>query len=110
MLSITKVFVASGILMASAVAFSGDMTYFKTGLGSCGAVSKDTDPVVAMSPNQNGHCGKLIKINYSGKTATATVVDKCPGCSGDSIDVSTAVFTQLAPLSTGRVAVTWDYV
>ena len=44
-----------------------------------------------------------------GKTASATVVDKCPECASGSIDVSPAVFTQLADLSVGRIQVSWDW-
>ncbi|KAI2618019.1 RlpA-like double-psi beta-barrel-protein domain-containing protein-containing protein [Hypomontagnella submonticulosa] len=109
MYSVTKMIIAVGALVAPTLAFSGDMTYYYPGLGACGRTNSDADAVVAMSPNQYGHCGQKINIHYNGKTASATVVDKCPGCGGDSIDVSPSVFQTLAPLSAGRVQVTWSY-
>ncbi|KAI5867568.1 RlpA-like double-psi beta-barrel-protein domain-containing protein-containing protein [Durotheca rogersii] len=102
----------------SALAYAGDMTYYTPGLGACGKYNKESDRIVALSPAQYGRdanpnkakvCGRKISIHYQGKTATATVVDKCPGCASGSIDVSPAVFRQLAPLDKGRVRVTWGY-
>ncbi|KAK8035234.1 RlpA-like double-psi beta-barrel-protein domain-containing protein-containing protein [Apiospora rasikravindrae] len=92
---------------------SGDMTYYNPGLGSCGLTNADGDTVVALSPSQYAEhpdaCGKKIVINYGGKTATATVVDKCPGCNTDSIDVSPSVFQSLESLDAGRVQVSWSF-
>lgn len=94
------------------------MTYYTPGLGACGKSNHDTDHIVALSPAEYGHdanpnkakvCGRRITIRYAGKTASATVVDKCPGCASGSIDVSPAVFKQLAPLDKGRVRVTWGF-
>ncbi|KAK8112187.1 RlpA-like double-psi beta-barrel-protein domain-containing protein-containing protein [Apiospora kogelbergensis] len=91
----------------------GDMTYYNPGLGSCGLTNGDGDAVVALSPAQYAAhpdaCGKSIVINYGGKTATATVVDKCPGCSADSIDVSPSIFQSLESLDAGRVQVSWSF-
>lgn len=94
------------------------MTYYTPGTGACGDINSESDHVVALSPGQYGSCGnpndcpncdRTVKIHYGGKTATATVKDKCPGCSGDSIDVSPAVFKELASLDKGRVQVTWEF-
>ncbi|KAI6082656.1 hypothetical protein F4821DRAFT_207520 [Hypoxylon rubiginosum] len=63
--------------------------------------------VVAMSPGQSGHCGqsinihyhgKWINIHYSGKSASTKIVDTCPGCGGDGIDVSLATSKKFAEL------------
>lgn len=86
MLSLTKLIIALSLAVGPAVAFSGDMTYYSPGLGSCGGTNGDNDAVVALSASQSGYCGKSIKIHYSGKTATAKVVDKCPGCGSGSIE------------------------
>ncbi|OTA56009.1 hypothetical protein K449DRAFT_336853 [Hypoxylon sp. EC38] len=109
MYAVAKVLIALGALIAPSIAFSGDMTFYYPGVGACGGTNTNNDMVVAMSPNQDGHCGKTIKISYGGKTATALVVDKCPGCPGDNIDVSPAVFDELANPDKGRVQVTWEY-
>ena len=101
-----------------ALAYTGDMTYFAPGLGSCGATSIETDLIVAISaarmnnagnPSNNPLCFKHITITGpNGNTEDATIVDTCPGCTEDSIDVSPAVFEALAPLGDGRVTVNWD--
>ncbi|KAI1208338.1 RlpA-like double-psi beta-barrel-protein domain-containing protein-containing protein [Annulohypoxylon truncatum] len=111
MYSITKIVIALGALVAPSLAFSGEMTWYTPGLGACGQTNTESDAVVAMSsPDQDGHCGKQVKITYGGKTTTATVVDKCPGCAATSIDASPAVFEQVASLDAGRIDITWEYI
>lgn len=61
------------------------------------------------NPNDCPNCDRTIRIHYNGKTTSAVVADKCPGCAGDSIDVSPVVFRDLADLSAGRIQVTWEY-
>ncbi|KAI1401509.1 RlpA-like double-psi beta-barrel-protein domain-containing protein-containing protein [Hypoxylon fuscum] len=118
MMSLTSTILALAFAASQAVAYSGDMTYYTPGLGACGKYNKESDHIVALAPAQYGNdanpnkakvCGKKISIHYGGKTATATVVDKCPGCASGSIDVSPSVFKQLASLDKGRVKVTWGY-
>ncbi|KAK4192331.1 RlpA-like double-psi beta-barrel-protein domain-containing protein-containing protein [Podospora australis] len=103
-------------------AFTGDMTYYNTGLGACGKTSNDNQLVVALNkikfdpktpngnPNKNTLCGKKIKVNYQGKSVTVTIVDRCPGCKANDLDLSPAAFKKLAPLEKGRIKATWDYV
>ncbi|KAI0172484.1 RlpA-like double-psi beta-barrel-protein domain-containing protein-containing protein [Hypoxylon sp. FL1284] len=119
MRSLPSILLALAACASSAVAYSGDMTYYTPGLGACGKQNTEADHIVAVAPAQYGHdanpnnakvCGRRIKIKYGGRSATATVVDKCPSCASGSIDVSPAVFRQLAPLDKGRVKVTWSYV
>jgi len=103
--------------------FSGDGTFFSTGLGSCGMTNKDTDYIVAVSeilydaasngpnPNSNPLCGKRISISYGGATATATIVDRCTGCAKYSIDMTISLFQVFAPLSVGRIHnVEWSFL
>ncbi|RYC64836.1 hypothetical protein CHU98_g1341 [Xylaria longipes] len=93
-----------------ALAFSGDMTYYYPGLGSCGWTNGNNDAVVALSPSKSGNCGKSIRIHYQDKSTTAKVVDKCPGCAAEAIDVSPSVFSKLANQDQGRVKVTWEFI
>ncbi|KAI0521396.1 RlpA-like double-psi beta-barrel-protein domain-containing protein-containing protein [Xylaria bambusicola] len=109
MLSLSKLAIALGLVAGHALANSGDMTWFDPGLGACGATNGPNDFIVAMSPGEM-KCGTNIKINYKGKSATAKIVDKCPGCAGGSIDVSPAVFKVFADLGVGRIHVDWAYV
>ncbi|KAI0848032.1 RlpA-like double-psi beta-barrel-protein domain-containing protein-containing protein [Daldinia vernicosa] len=109
MYTVAKAVIALGAFIAPSVAFSGDMTYYAPGLGACGNVNTESDAVVAVSSSQDGNCGRTINISYNGKTASATIVDECPGCPVGSIDVSPVVFEQLESLDAGRVQVTWEY-
>ncbi|KAI1256082.1 hypothetical protein MGN70_002243 [Eutypa lata] len=113
-----KFILALAYATSSVVAFSGDATYYTPGVGACGENNGPSDHVVALPVSQYGNCPnpndcpsckKSINIHYKGKTVTAAVKDKCPGCSGDSIDLSPAVFEQLEKLDVGRIQVTWDY-
>ncbi|EMR64162.1 hypothetical protein MGN70_003144 [Eutypa lata] len=119
MFSLTKIVAAVGLVATSAVAYSGDLTYYTPGLGACGFTNSEADAVVALAvdqygsdpnPNNAAVCGRQIAINYNGKTAIAEVVDKCWGCASGSIDVSPTVFSQLEDLSAGRVQVSWDFI
>ncbi|KAF2973096.1 hypothetical protein GQX73_g678 [Xylaria multiplex] len=111
MVALTKLIIALGVVAGRVIAYSGDMTYYNPGLGFCGQTNGDNDEVVALSPGDvSGKCGKTIRIHKDGKTATAKVVDKCPGCAGGSIDVSPVVFDKLANRDQGRVKVTWEFI
>ncbi|KAK7685468.1 hypothetical protein QCA50_011332 [Cerrena zonata] len=108
----TIVLVAAYIGVAAA--FSGDATWFHTGLGACGRHNVDSDHIVALSPAQyaNGaHCGQRITVHANGKTVDATVVDLCPSCASGSIDLSPSAFQQLANLDVGRLHnVNWNFI
>ncbi|KAI1500830.1 RlpA-like double-psi beta-barrel-protein domain-containing protein-containing protein [Biscogniauxia marginata] len=104
--------VANSSSASSGSSYTGDITYYTPGLGSCGTTNSDSEHVVALASSQfasSSPCGKTIEITKDGKTATATVVDKCPSCAEGSIDVSSTVFQSLADLSVGRTTVTWKF-
>lgn len=86
------------------------------GLGACGWTHNSGNPVVALSPAEYGYdsnpnnaavCGKWITITANGKTTAAQVVDKCPECVSGAIDVSPAIFDDIADLGVGRIRVDW---
>lgn len=100
-------------LSTLATAFTGDMTYYTPGLGSCGITNSGSDPIVALSismmknganPNNNPKCGTRINIYNpsTGNTHQATVVDTCVGCADNDIDVSPSLFRAVAPNGNGR--------
>ncbi|PIL34250.1 hypothetical protein GSI_03961 [Ganoderma sinense ZZ0214-1] len=98
----------------AAETFFGDATWYTPngGLGACGAPSQNSDLVVALSADQyagGSNCWRHIGVHYQGQFVDATVVDLCPGCASGSIDLSTGAFEQLAPLSVGRLQVSWDF-
>ncbi|CAD0100176.1 unnamed protein product [Aureobasidium mustum] len=99
----------------------GDLTYYGTGLGSCGFTSSESDMIVAVShyvfdaasrssdPNQNPLCGlKLRASRYDEqvgerRSVDLKVVDRY-------LDVSPAAFDKLAARASGRVDVTWAWL
>ncbi|KAF4616954.1 hypothetical protein D9613_008543 [Agrocybe pediades] len=102
----------TGLMCVAEASFVGDATWFNTGLGSCGINNVDTDFVVALNSAQaagNAHCGQRVQVQYQGATVFATVVDTCPGCGVNGIDLTPAAFQMLAPLTVGRIQVTWDF-
>ncbi|KAI9148231.1 Papain inhibitor [Paramyrothecium foliicola] len=116
MSSLIKVVAAIAVSASSALAFNGDMTWFEPGLGACGWTHNRGNPVVALSPAQFGQhsnpnnapvCGKWITITANGRTTAAQVVDLCPECVSGAIDVSPAIFDDIANLGVGRIKVDW---
>lgn len=101
----------AGDAVVARASYSGDMTYFNPGLGACGQTNNDNDAVAAVSSavySSGGACNKQATLHYNGKSTTVKVVDLCPSCATGSIDVSPSAFQKLAPLSAGRVQITWE--
>ncbi|KAK0710461.1 RlpA-like double-psi beta-barrel-protein domain-containing protein-containing protein, partial [Apiosordaria backusii] len=85
------------------------------GLGACGQLHQDSELVAAISyavfdpqtpggnPNNNPLCGRRIRASFESKSVEVTVVDRCPGCSAGSLDLSPAAFQKLADLGRGRI-------
>ncbi|KAI9256724.1 hypothetical protein BY458DRAFT_519409 [Sporodiniella umbellata] len=86
------------VVKRKSLPFYGRATHYSTGPGSCGENSTDDEMVVAINqqqmengvnPNTNPHCDKIIKISGdSGRTYKARIVDTCPQCGEDSLDLS----------------------
>ena len=96
------------------LAYSGDMTYYTPGMGSCGIASSPDDDVVALAvpmmqnganPNANPRCGSKIGIwiPRTHQKHEATVVDTCQACALHDIDVSPSLFKKVAPDGDGKV-------
>ncbi|KAI0664986.1 RlpA-like double-psi beta-barrel-protein domain-containing protein-containing protein [Cubamyces menziesii] len=92
------------------------LTYYDVGLGACGKKNVPSDFIVALNGESFGdsypgpNCFRPIEITYNGKTAQATIMDKCPGCpSPGGLDLSTGLFSYLAPLDDGVLYATWRY-
>ncbi|KAI1825480.1 RlpA-like double-psi beta-barrel-protein domain-containing protein-containing protein [Xylaria intraflava] len=108
----SMIIAAVAAFASTVVAKSGDMTYYAPGLGACGIVSDDGQPVVALNSADyagGANCGRWISINANGQKVAAQVVDLCPGCGAGGLDVSSTVFGFIAPLSEGRVNVDWTF-
>jgi expansin (peptidoglycan-binding protein) len=89
------------------------MTRYNDGLGACGWTSKDSDFVVALNSAQYGsgqYCGRRIEIHANGKSAIAEIVDECPGCSADGLDLSNGLFRHFAHTEDGVITGSWNFV
>lgn len=60
--------------------------------------------------DNSGNCGGCVQVHHGGKSVTAMIVDECPGCGTNHLDLFPNAFTDLAAASTGVIDVTWDYV
>lgn len=91
-------------------------TYYDVGLGACGNYNSDSEWVVAMNHVEwdgGSPCGRMVQITAStGKTATAKVVDLCPGCGVGSLDLSRPVFEAISNngLTPGVIPISWQYI
>jgi hypothetical protein len=104
--------------------YSGDVTIYDNtgGFGACGKALYDTDMVVALSKDAwgastydvmtgeatNPWCGQKIKIQANGKEVVATIMDMCPGCKGDDIDLSVAAWSAIGMVEKTRITGTWS--
>ncbi|EPS97900.1 hypothetical protein FOMPIDRAFT_55210, partial [Fomitopsis schrenkii] len=98
-------------------------TWFQPGLGACGLENSASDLIVAVSteiydnypgytggnPNKDPVCKKGITAKYKGHSVSVTVVDRCVGCATTDLDLSPAAFERLAPLSAGRIPISWNW-
>ncbi|CAE7063762.1 unnamed protein product [Rhizoctonia solani] len=85
------------------------------GTGACGWQNQDYEWVAAVgtqlfqeltpdgNPNHSAACGKTATATYNGKTITLGIVDRCPGCGYDDIDLAPAAFQQFADLGVGKL-------
>lgn len=106
--------------------YSGDGTYYEPYVGSCGWTNTIDDPIVAISaerykeimakhnvanPNNNPVCGAKIKAwnPANGKSVVVKVVDSCPGCARDDLDLSHFAFDSIADHALGRFKLQWQW-
>jgi expansin (peptidoglycan-binding protein) len=58
-----------------------------------------------------GNCGACVSVTGpSGNKVTAMIVDQCPGCGTNHLDLFPDAFAELAEPSTGEISTTWDIV
>jgi len=98
----------------------GTFYYQEGNPGACGAWNSDSTPICALNQDQfnslssNGAmpsqwCGIQLNITNTdtGAWTLSTVVDMCPGCGTNGIDLSTGTFDQLGPESQGVLNIEW---
>ncbi|KUO10873.1 expansin EXLX1 family cellulose-binding protein [Streptomyces sp. DSM 15324] len=56
-------------------------------------------------------CGAFVAVHAGGKSITVRITNECPApCQPGQLDLSQQAFAKLAPLSAGRIAITWNLV
>ncbi|KAH1299827.1 hypothetical protein KXX11_006071 [Aspergillus fumigatus] len=61
--------------------------------------------------NNAAECGACVSVTGpNGKTIKAMIVDQCPECEQDHLDLFQNAFTQLADVSKGIIPITWSFV
>ncbi|KAF2219271.1 RlpA-like double-psi beta-barrel-protein domain-containing protein-containing protein [Elsinoe ampelina] len=59
----------------------------------------------------SGNCGGCVAVTGpNGKTITAMIVDQCPECPANGLDLFQNAFAQLADISKGVISLNWKYV
>ena len=115
-------------LPSNTATFTGDLTYYETGLGACGITSSNSDPICAVShiifdaastssnTNNNPLCGRKVRVVHydervsANKSIDLTVVDRCVGCQAVDLDLSYSAFDYLADMDLGRVKGSWAWL
>lgn len=96
---------------------SGKATFYsvkKSGKPSCGGHAGNNDLVAALSKHRmsKGHgkpCGEKIKIKGKHGSVTVKVVDTCPGCGKNDIDLSPKAFEKIAKKKDGEAKISWSF-
>ncbi|KAL5636668.1 hypothetical protein ACGC1H_000581 [Rhizoctonia solani] len=93
----------------------GWATYYNTegGRGACGKYNHNREYVVAIgkplwesTQEQGGTsalCGKTATVKWRGKSVRVRVVDECPVCGYNDIDLSPSAFQKLADKEVGKL-------
>ena len=93
---------------------TGQGTFYDAdGTGSCSFDASADFHVAAMNATDYGTadwCGACVQVTGPSGSTVVRIVDKCPGCAKGDLDLSQTAFGELAPLSAGRIAITWHEV
>lgn len=112
---------SSTLLAGSGAPFSttpkqGKATYYDysgADAVACGFdITSDTDVTALPDPDfaESAACGACVDVTGPKGKVTVRVVDLCPDCEADHIDLSAQAFAKIADPSLGRVAITYRAV
>ncbi|MEV3907442.1 expansin EXLX1 family cellulose-binding protein [Streptomyces canus] len=99
------------------VTYPGVATVYKAGVGdgACSYGPSSDMMIAAMNTTDyetSKACGAYVFVRAAnGATVTVRITNECPlPCAPGQLDLSEQAFAELAPVSTGRLAVTWSLV
>jgi len=88
--------------------------YYATGAGNCSfPASPENMMVAAMNHTDYANsalCGAYVQVTGPNGTIIVRIVDQCPGCPINDIDLSQEAFAEIANLADGRVPISWQLV
>jgi expansin (peptidoglycan-binding protein) len=88
--------------------------YYATGAGNCGFDPSPQNMMVAamnhVDYNNAAICGAYIQVDGPQGSVMVRIVDQCPGCPAGDVDLSVEAFAKIAPISAGRVPISWQLV
>ena len=92
---------------------SGEGTYYyATGEGNClFPASPENMMVAAMNEADYAladYCGAYIRVQGPNGSVDVRIVDRCPECAAGDVDLSLEAFAEIAPVSAGRVPISWQ--
>ncbi|MEV6684800.1 expansin EXLX1 family cellulose-binding protein [Streptomyces sp. NPDC051130] len=97
--------------------YQGVATAYKAGVGdgACSYGASDDMMIAAMNTadyETSKACGARVVVRAAnGASVTVRITNECPlPCGVGQLDLSEQAFAELAPLSTGRIAITWSLV
>ena len=98
--------------------FQGEGTHYGGIAGGSGghcSLPVDYDDIYHAAMNhiqydRSNACGACVRVIGPKGEVTLKIVDECPECKFGDIDMTTAVFPQLANIEDGRINITWQYV
>lgn len=93
----------------------GTATYYDaTGAGNCGfdATPDDLDVAAFDTASYAGSaaCGACVRVKGPNGEVTVRIVDSCPGCDANHLDLSKSSFSKIAEPLRGRVPITFQTV
>lgn len=105
---------SGGNLYSTAVK-EGIATYYDaTGAGNCGfdATPDDLDVAAFDTSSYAGSaaCGACVRVKGPDGEVTVRIVDSCPGCDANHLDLSRSAFAKIAEPSKGRVPISFSTV
>ena len=102
-----------GLVLGACSGGSGEATYYdgNGGFGSCGSpLTSGLYGAISHSCYEASQCGKCAVVHGPLGNVTITIMDKCPGCLENTLDISSEAFKTIATIDDGRVKVTWELV
>ncbi|MBK7894157.1 MAG: hypothetical protein IPJ90_04550 [Anaerolineaceae bacterium] len=94
---------------------TGDGTYYyATGEGNCAFDPSPQNMMIAALNHVDyanaAYCGAYIQVTGPQGSVMVRIVDQCANCPEGDVDLSVEAFAKIAPISAGRVPISWQFV